>query len=60
VPQWQLAGWTEVEVGSKVGREARKARWVSLSSAMVRLRMQYFVEEHGSRCILVMNAWRTL
>ena len=33
-PQWQLAAWTEVEVGSKVGREARKARWVSLSSAI--------------------------
>lgn len=35
-PQWQLAGWVEVWVESKMGRDARKARWVSFSSAMVR------------------------
>lgn len=36
-PQWQLAACTEVEVGSKEGREAMKARWASLSSAIANM-----------------------
>ena len=37
-PQWQLAAWVEVWEGSKVGRLAMKAFWVSFRVSMVVLR----------------------
>ena len=36
-PQWQLAAWEEVWEGSKVGRLATKAFWMSFRGGIVKL-----------------------